>query len=807
MTADEIIAESLVPGTHSVLVLGSFERRVTVYAQQVRALNLVDAILSQGLLQQTGSVAIVGGGACGVTAAVGLARAAPQLKVLDLFERRQNVLELQHHSNRYLHPHFYDWPNAGSDDPDAGLPLMNWTAGSAGDVAAALRRQFDQARRSSILTFQPEMEVTGLNPSATSSVRVIVPGASTLGKIYDVVILAIGFGLEAFLDGDTPSYWSPSQMAGALLTNQTEPLIFVSGNGDGGLVDFLMVAFNAMTHQAICELILGLDLGPALAVLQQIEQEVWAAGGENGDLLALYRDRVHHLVPQPVWQTIIHALRPHVRIHFHTKEAQLFRRTTALHNRVAAFLVIEADQVISRNLIQVTTNVEFAGDVPMTGEITLQGAPPFTPYRRFLRFGADSGLNLKPFEAILATFPNRSRASATRPEAPQLTATARARFEAVATVGTSAETLPGAASQTGPGEVNHILIRSTGSEIEWLSEISPEEGEGFWNGNRALVVHTEVSAADAGPLVAAIARIGAHAPNFIVHARDVHGWQAAMSALCAAKELPGPDLAMSYVVHEWAEVPPLNLRGSASASRIAGAVHAALDNEMLRRLRGALHDILGPASIEMGWPIEAALKGRLWVQWEEWHAALLADAAMSKRFLLLLATEKDYASIQDGFLVRIGPKVLRPYLTKPALFGLAFSVCSGHTVAPTGAPPGNVATHGITGHTCGVAWIGGRDLGASCAMRQKWSTGVVLLAQLRDAFQLTEGELRFDRAADDPPRVGTVLLVEEPLVIGADEAFVAALEAGEQGVQDYLQSIFTRRSETARAGLEREGYA
>jgi hypothetical protein len=69
MTADEIIAEALIPDTHSVFVLGSFEQRVTVFAQQVRALNLVDAILSRGLLQNTGSVAIVGGGAAGITAA------------------------------------------------------------------------------------------------------------------------------------------------------------------------------------------------------------------------------------------------------------------------------------------------------------------------------------------------------------------------------------------------------------------------------------------------------------------------------------------------------------------------------------------------------------------------------------------------------------------------------------------------------------------------------------------------------------------------------------------------------------------
>jgi len=803
MTADEIIAEALIPGTHSVFVLGSFEQRVTVFAQQVRALNLVDAVLSRGLLQDKGRVAIVGGGAAGITAAVALARAAPTLKALDLFETRSDVLELQHNSSRYLHPHFYDWPKVGSDDPNAGLPLMNWTAGSAGEVAASLRAQFDDALRTSILSFHPETRVTGLNPSTVSTVRVLVPGVSSLGKIYDVVILAIGFGLEAFLDGDTPSYWLPSQMSAALLTPQPEPLIFVSGNGDGGLVDFLMSAFNAMEHRAICELILGLDLGPALSVLEQIEQEAWAAGGADLDLLSLYRDRVLDLVPQAVWQTIIARLRPQARIHLHTKEPRLLRRTTALHNRLAVFLLVEADRISENNRIQVTTGVAFDGAVPVTGAITLQGTEPFTPYRRFLRLGPDFRPNLNPFETTLSTFPSRIRVSATRPESPQLTATARARFEAAAPRAAADRPAPAVAPA---GEINHLLLRANGADVEWHSPVIPGDAERYWVGGGSFVVHADLSAVDAGPLIAAIARIGAHVPGFAIHTRDIHGWRAAMNKLCAARELPGPDLASPCVVHDWADTPPLEMQASIAPMLLAETVHAALDDEMLRQLHRALHDILGPAAVEMGWPIEPALKARLWNQWEIWHIALLADPITRRRFLLLLATEQDYAELRDGMLVRLGPKILKPYLTKPALFGLTFAVCSGHALAPAGAPPGNVGTNGITGHACGVGWIGGRELGASYATRQRWSTGVVLLAQLKDAFQLIEGELRFDQAAGDPPRVGMNSLGEEPLVIGADDVFVTALEAGEQSVQDYLQSIFKWRLEAARAGIEEEAH-
>ncbi|WKL41592.1 hypothetical protein Q1M64_18480 [Sinorhizobium meliloti] len=162
-----------------------------------------------------------------------LSKAAPNLKALDLFEARADILQLQKNSTRYLHPHFYDWPSIGSEDEDAGLPIMNWTAGPAGDVVRTLWSQFDEACKTTKLTFYPNSPVTSLKPSTVSTVRVVTAGTAA-SRIYDVVILAIGFGLEAFLDGDTDSYWKPSALAGAMLVQMPEPSIFISGNGDGG---------------------------------------------------------------------------------------------------------------------------------------------------------------------------------------------------------------------------------------------------------------------------------------------------------------------------------------------------------------------------------------------------------------------------------------------------------------------------------------------------------------------------------------------------------------------------------------------
>lgn len=806
MTPEEIIAEARIPGTQSVLVLGSFEKRVTVYAQQVRALNLADAILAEGLARVRGKIAIVGGGAAGITAAVALAKAAPQFDAIDLFEARPDILELQRGSTRYLHPHFYDWPAEGSDQADAGLPIMNWHAGSAGDVAAMLRAQFDEARRSSILALHTDHRVSELVPSDLGPIRVVVPDATAIRRIYDVVILAIGFGLEAYLDGDTSSYWTPTQLAGPIHTQMQDPVLFISGNGDGGLVDFIMAAFNALQHREICELLMALDLGAACAELQAIERETWGEGADV-DLLAQYRARLRPLIPVATWAEIADRLRPNVRIKLHTREPRLLRRTSALHNRLAVFLILEADREVGRNAITTSVGADFAGGaVPMRGQVEIDGEAPFTPYRRFLRLGPDSAPNLAPFATLLATYPGavNPSASATQPASPVLTASARARFEGLAAAAPAiipaAQIVPVAANAS-----SVLLSAGAGGEISWSGDVGPDAVDQLWADGRSLTFYSNVSAANAAALVPAIARLGAHAQSFVIHAREAHGWRAGMGGLCAGKALPGPDLHVHCAVEEWRDPPAFTQRVEAAPGSIAQTVQERLDLELLRQLNASLFDILGPAAAPMGWPIEPALRGKLWVTWEGWHGILATDHGTRRRFLRLLATEDDSPDPGDALLVRLGPKIIRPFLANPAIFGLTFAVCSGHGFRPAGTYPGNIASTALTGHSCGVGWINERVLGTRCVSQQAWTTGVVLLSQLREAFQMLEGDMRMDRSFSDPASVGMISPGEEPLIIGADEVFVSALEAGEPSVHDYLQSIFRWRSRTARESLEEVG--
>jgi hypothetical protein len=801
MTPPEIVSAAVVPGTKSVFVLGCFEKRVTVYSQQIRALNLVDGILSSGVLRPNGKIAIVGGGVAGMTAAVALAKAAPGLQQLDLFESRTRVLELQHGSSRFLHPHFYDWPAVGSEKADAGLPIMNWQAGTAGAVADALRAEFELAAQSSVLQPYLGLPVIKLKPNSLGLVRVVTSDGAAINRIYDAVILAIGFGLERCLDGETPPYWTPSGLAGPIFTPLPHPLIFISGNGDGGLVDFQMAAFNALEHRQICELLASLDLGPARAILESIEQEAWADGA-NVDLFQEYQTRVSPQVPPAAWAEISDRLRPNVRIWLHTNELRLFRRTTALHNRIATFLAIEAHRAIDIDAITLKMGVNFAGPPPSVGEVCFEGEAPFRPFRRFLRIGPDADSNLSPFSDLLVGFPNAT-AVPSRPESPILTATARARFEPFKD---TAQPGGAVATLSSPGARSTITVSislSVAGRIVWAGDVAPNNIIQLWAGGSSIAVYCDINAANAAKLMPAIARFGAHAQDFVLYARDFAGWQAGIVALCSDRFLPGPDLDFWCPVKDWQSPPaglPVHLEQP--IDEVLKTVHYQLDAELLQRLHDSIFGILGPAEIATGWPIEVVLRQTLWELWVQWHAALTANPAMRQRFLRLLANVEDQIEAGDGGLVRLGPKVIRPYLTKPTLFGLAFAACSGRAMGPASQHPGNMALEEVTGHACGVGWINQLELRGRAAAGQSWTTNVVLLSQLQEAVQLLEADQRLDQSVMDPARVGLTSLLDKPIVIGADEDFLMALQSGSPAMHRFFQAIFERRASASQQSLE-----
>jgi hypothetical protein len=64
-----IIDFTHVPSTEDLYIVGSFAKSVTVYSQQVRALNLIDAMCGLGRLRRSSRVAVIGGGIAGAAGA------------------------------------------------------------------------------------------------------------------------------------------------------------------------------------------------------------------------------------------------------------------------------------------------------------------------------------------------------------------------------------------------------------------------------------------------------------------------------------------------------------------------------------------------------------------------------------------------------------------------------------------------------------------------------------------------------------------------------------------------------------------
>ena len=142
MISFEPIDAATVPGWPYVYVVGSFDRRITFFSQQVRGFNLVHALAQNRVLGDRTRFAVVGAGAAGLASGSALSLLVPGA-VVDVFEREQHPLHLQRDcDDRNLHPHIYEWPRAVARSLRAGLPFLDWTQGSASNVAADIMRQF-----------------------------------------------------------------------------------------------------------------------------------------------------------------------------------------------------------------------------------------------------------------------------------------------------------------------------------------------------------------------------------------------------------------------------------------------------------------------------------------------------------------------------------------------------------------------------------------------------------------------------------------------------------------------------------------
>jgi hypothetical protein len=326
-----------VRGHTGVYVLGNFARYVTVYAQQVRALNLVDTLAKSGRLSARSRAAVIGGGISGLTAAAGLAiRGAGKVTV---FEREQQTMRIQRSSrSRWLHPRIYDWPMQSEFGPDAGLPIMSWRADYASEVVKALDRQWIDISSKVNGRLDPvNLEISRINLESGDEQPVItIPGRDR--TTFDIVIIAIGFGLD--YREHTVGYWADSPWDNVQF-DTAEQSFLVSGAGDGALTDLMRLCFLDFKH------------GDALTVVdtatrERVGQELLAAerdinpadDTEAGALLAPYYLKAAKRIANELEKAPELKPRRLKQVWLNSPPGRLFGRSSSILNRlVAAYLL------------------------------------------------------------------------------------------------------------------------------------------------------------------------------------------------------------------------------------------------------------------------------------------------------------------------------------------------------------------------------------------------------------------------------------------------------------------------------------
>lgn len=248
-SSEEVVNAACIPGKGGLYFLGPYAPRITFFSQQVRALRLARAVHELGHFKPGQGIGVVGAGAAGATVAIALALLGHKVM---LFDQSNEILHLQSGSGRLLHPHIYEWPQLGSLDDRAGLPVLDWSAAAGSAVVPKLRTAFGTLCAGlDDLDFKTGFTLKALKQSGDEWALTFEKDGTEVPRNFDHVFLTMGFGEEIPCGPVKPEdYWKP----GAIGTNASEAVkgttYVVSGNGDGALTVTLGLLIQNFEHEA-----------------------------------------------------------------------------------------------------------------------------------------------------------------------------------------------------------------------------------------------------------------------------------------------------------------------------------------------------------------------------------------------------------------------------------------------------------------------------------------------------------------------------------------------------------------------------
>lgn len=831
----DVIDGSSVSDHPGIYVLGSYDRRITFYSQQVRALSLVHALQVEGYLRANPRIAVIGGGAAGTTAAAAAALVTKSEVVL--FERHQQLLPLQAATRRRkLDPHIFDWPEWDTDDPIADLPILDWTAGPARDVRVAVTSQFQGMVTVLHPRLQTQMrhDVRAINPIGGSYELVIVRDSNEgegpelrveTRDRFDIVFLAIGFGVEPpeslpGIPGD--SYWSDAGVPQEEFEGRAHPSFFVSGNGDGALIDLVAAGSAAFDHARMIRTIVGHPgIGDIFDSIRAIDARAREADshGDRLDFLAAYDVEILPTIDAiGIMPAVQRLLRTGVQLTLHTKHPEMFVVTTSALNRLAAYLIMRACRVANQSAF---VHVHCK-------ELDIIAAPAAPPYQArhwlncagtivgadhiIVRRGPDRGAARTPFAHVLAGFDAAHHewlmlhGEATL--VPRLSPEARSLFETEAKRA-NVQLAPHVQAARAALRIESVQIRPVKCKLRWSGTLDPQRIAVAWNTDGPRVeVACPAAPSDLGPVAAVVIRLVTHAPGSRIVA-DPGRWRRFAENLSSdsphGEGLRVPLIeagAPGTVNRDPADFDPLAL---------AATLNGALDRWVLIAIDDHIEEYLATGkdtSRRVGFSVARPLRLEMRVIWREWKAAFEEDTELLGRFLRLLSCAIDDAASIEVAQVLVGPSKLTALIRGTTV---ALAVATGwRTTKPHSDQPGNLLwqRNGIvswTGHVCAADQINGKAMSLRAAAFM-WRTHFVILSVQGSIDVALRAEETFaTTGVEEQPRLSDPGEAGH-IVMSIDASLTAAMEDGSEAVARLLaeveQSHFAKLKRTIVKSME-----
>lgn len=626
------------PADSGLHFVGAFDRRITFYSQQVRALRLAHALSRPGKLKPTDNIAVVGAGAAGVTAALGLALLGNDVM---LYDPAASILQLQSASPRLLHPHIYEWPGLGSLDDRAGLPILDWSANNGGAVCAQLQADFTAAEtRLQNLTFKPAHTLASLDKVGARWRLGLLTNGTVNYRQFDQVVLAIGFGDEIPCGAAVPvHYWKQNSTGSAAAEPHSPATYLVSGNGDGGLTDLLNLLIQDFDHVGFTRRFLNYFPDDALRVTTEA---AFAGVTAGDDLEAAFNT---HLLPLfgewGVLDRLSQLLRSDRKVTINSSGPLFAAGKAAQLNQVMVFAVLEAakqtTRPVQRSSGHVMNVVQSAGGFQISG-LNVAGAPLTEVLEHvILRHGPNRALRYAPAAAHFEVYKNHVAALfAARPDldAPPVLDPETYNFFEALRIAKLEDHASQQASKSSVATARATLVIG----VDPAAHVPVERG-----GPRLLDLAHKCERLP-GNVVLHLAVAPEQIPRSadIIRLARASGGRIALAA--------GPDGLSSWqmLIPTIDAVPAAVSHYPARALDTTG-LDEAIDACLLRLLDQRVQSVLADHHCDTLGPLNASITGAIGPTWTAWHSSLTADKGLLNAFLRWLANvEQDDRSPWNG---------------------------------------------------------------------------------------------------------------------------------------------------------------